>query len=87
MEDLENTDQMVYGMLPAGAEEVIVAKLKRQGSLTIPKEEQSNDNEWTFVSVILNWNVQFPFVDLLSLAKIFLPACLFLHNSSTSHPQ
>ena len=42
MDDLENTDQLVYGMLPAGQEECIVAKLKRQGSLTIEKEQPAD---------------------------------------------
>ena len=35
MGDLENQDKIVYGMLPAGTEEVIVETLKRQGSLKI----------------------------------------------------
>ena len=35
MGELENQDKVVYGMLPAGTEEQIVAQLKRQGSLKI----------------------------------------------------
>ena len=33
--ELENQDQIIYGMLPAGSEETIVEQLKKQGSLKL----------------------------------------------------
>ena len=43
MADLENQDKVVYGMLPAGTEEVIVETLKRQGSLKIDQVDLNDE--------------------------------------------
>ena len=41
--ELENHDQVIYGMLPAGTEEVIVEQLKKQGSLKIDEPINADD--------------------------------------------